>query len=125
MKITRSKEIIISISNYNIYQDVTGLKIEWVIVQIKMTVELNFVSSGEDERVLGSTVKIFLLQIADRVHHWLTPIGGLDKCFFFKYIFGVPHLATFISFFIEYVIALALLTSIQYTAGFEPTTSWT
>jgi hypothetical protein len=45
-----------------------------------MTVKLNFVSSGEDERILGSTVKIFLFQIADRVHRWLTPIGGLGKC---------------------------------------------
>jgi hypothetical protein len=80
MKITRSKEITISISNYDIYQDVTGLKIEWIIVQIKMTVKLNFVSSGEDKRVFGSFVKIFLLQIADRVYHWLTSVNGLDKC---------------------------------------------
>jgi hypothetical protein len=81
MKITLSKEITIIISNYDIYQDVTGLNIEWIIVQIKMAVELNFVSSGEDKRVFGSFVKIFLLQIAYRVHHWLTPIGGLDNCF--------------------------------------------
>jgi hypothetical protein len=33
--------------------------------------------------------------------------------------FGVSHLATFISFGIEYVIAS------QYTERFEPTTSWT
>jgi hypothetical protein len=38
----------------------------------------------------------------------------------------VPHLATFI--FVILIVqcnSLASLTSIQYTAGFEPTTSWT
>jgi hypothetical protein len=39
--------------------------------------------------------------------------------------FGVPHLVTFISvILIVQCISLASLTSIQYTAGFEPTTSW-
>ncbi len=45
---------------------------------------------------------------------------------FFFFFFGVPHLATFISSIIlDNVIALASLSSIQYTvSGFEPTISW-
>jgi hypothetical protein len=46
---------------------------------------------------------------------------GNSFCIFFKYFFGVPHLATFISF--SNVIA-GFAYTIQYMApGFEPTTT--